>query len=123
MKKLETLIDQLSVTSQKSKDEIVQELTTFANFKFGTPISDKEGAIIKNIQEKLITGLYRMTDHSYVTRRPDLKGKFNIDALEMDYLERAANELGELGILEGTESYTRLTKPGILRAKEILGEI
>lgn len=86
-------------------------------------IIDKEEKIIKMIQNKLIIGLYKMPDHSYVTSRPDYKRKFNFDALEMDYLAKAANELGDLDILEGNENYTKLTKSGIFRAKELLGEI
>ena len=122
-KELETLITELSTSSEKSVTEITQALADFAKVKYGSITTEQEQAIIKSVQEKLITGLYRMTNHSYVTSRPDYKNKFGFDELEMDYLEKAANELGELEILEGNQNYTKLSKSGILKAKELFGEI
>jgi hypothetical protein len=120
---LEKLIAELSVSSKKSVEEITQELADFSAVKYGSITTEQEKSIIKLVQDKLIKGLYRMSNHSYVTSRPDYKSQFGFDDLEMEYLKKAANELGDLEMLEGNENYTKLTKSGILKAKELLGEI
>ncbi|PHR44298.1 MAG: hypothetical protein COA32_14895 [Fluviicola sp.] len=121
--KLQEKITDLSESSGKTKEEITQALADFAETKFGSILTEDEEAIIKEIQEKLIERYYQMPDHTQVTKRPDYKNDFGLDDLEMDYAERAGNELGDLGILEGNENYTKLTKKGVLRAKKLLGHI
>ena len=123
IEELEKLITELAVTSEKSKEEMIQELADFAKSKFNSILKEDEEKVIKLIQEKLIIGLYKMANHSYVSNRPDYKEKFGFDDLEMKHLEQSANELGDLDILEGSETYTKLTDKGILKAKKLLGEI
>jgi len=122
-KKLQKRITELSELSGKSEEEINQALADFAETKFSSISTEEEESIIKQIQENLIRGLYRMTNHSYVTSRPNYKDKFDFDDLEMGYLKKAANELEDLEILEGNDNYTKLTKKGILKAKKLLGHI
>src|SRR5690554_4255563 len=119
-KKLQKRITELSELSGKSEEEINQALADFAETKFSSISTEEEESIIKQIQENLIRGLYRMTNHSYVTSRPNYKDKFDFDDLEMGYLKKAANELEDLEILEGNDNYTKLTKKGILKAKKLL---
>lgn len=123
MKELEALIDQLSVTSQKSKAEIIADLSEIATLKYGKAFTDNQRQLIENIQRKLITSLYKRSGHEYVSRRADWKKDFGFDNADMELFEQAARELLNAGILEMGEYYTKLTNEGILKAKEFFGEL
>lgn len=120
---LKALIEELAKVSQKTESKIIADLAEIAKTKYGTYIEGHEREIIELVQNKLIRGFYRMPNYSYVTSRPNYKTKFDFDDLEMKYLSQAANELGDLGFLEGNETYTQLTEKGILKAKQLRGEL
>jgi len=123
IEELKNLVEQLSETSGNNQDEILQDLADYAQLKYGNNISDNERKIIETVKEKLIKGLYKMRDNSYVTRRPDYGEKFGLDKLELNVLEQAGEELEKEDLLEGNENYVKLTDKGVLEAKKLRGDL
>lgn len=120
---LEKLVEQLSKTSGKNQTEIIHDISGFAQLKYGNNISENERKIIETVKEKLLIGLYKMPNNSYVTSRPDYGIKFGLDRLELNLLEQAAEELVKAELIEGGAHYTQLTDKGVLEVKKIRGEL
>jgi hypothetical protein len=123
IQELERLVEQLSQTSGKKQAEIFQDLADFAQIKYGNNISDNERMIIDTVKEKLLNGLYKMADNSYVKSRPDYGSEFGLDRLELNVLEKAGNELERADLLEGGTNYIKLTDKGVLEAKKLRGDL
>lgn len=120
---LEKLVEQLTQTSGKNQTEIIEDLADFAQVKYGNNISDNERKIVDTVKEKLLLGLYKMPNNSYVTARPDYGTKFGLDRLELNLLEQAGQELEKSGLVEGGAHYTQLTDNGVLEAKKLRGDL
>lgn len=123
IEELKNLVEQLSETSGVNQDEILQDLADFAQLKYGKNISENERKIIETVKEKLIKGLYKMRDNSYVTSRPDYGEKFGLDRLELNVLKQAGDELEKEDLLDGNENYVKLTDKGVLEAKKLRGDL
>ena len=123
IEELTTLVEQLSETSGIEQAEILKDLADFAQLKYGNNFSDNERKIIETVKEKLLLGLYKMPDNSYVTRRPNYGEKFGLDKLELKVLNQAGEELEKAGLLEGNENYTKLSDEGVLEAKKLRGDL
>lgn len=123
IEELTTLVEQLSSTSGIDQAEILKDLADFAQLKYGNNIADNERKIIGTVKEKLLQGLYKMPDNSYVTSRPDYGEIFGLDRLELDVLNQAGDELEKAGLLEGGKNYIKLTDEGVLEAKKLRGDL
>lgn len=120
---LEQLIGQLAQSSKINEADIIKDVADYAQLKFGNNITAKERAIIDKIKEKIILGLYKMIDHTLVSKKPDLKKVFGFDSLDLKYAQKASEELEKEGLIEGQPNYSKLLDEGILKAKELLGII
>lgn len=123
IQQLEQLIEQLAQTSKINQSDIIKDLSDYAQLKFGNNVTAKERKIIDRVKEKIISTLYKMQDHTLVSKRPDIKRIFGFDNLDIQFVESASEELESEGILEGGQNYSKLTGRGVLKAKEISGEI
>jgi len=120
IQQLEQIIAQLSGNDSSKRSAITQDLADYAQLKYGSDRSEDERKIIDTVKEKLLIGYYNMPNHSYVTKRPDYKGKFGLDKLEMDALEQAADELETEKLIEGNDNYVQLTDKGVLAARKLI---
>lgn len=121
-KDLEKLITQLSENGEKSQEEIIADLGEYANVKFGRNVAESERAIINTLKDKIITNLYRLIRHEIIMRNPEIAKYLSLDALDMKYLNQAIEELHQEGLVT-TDYFIKLTDSGILKAKQLRGEL
>jgi hypothetical protein len=122
IEELNLLVKELASTSNVTESSILDSIANSAKLKFGKIASEEERELIDKIKKSLILGYYQMPNHSYVTKRPDFKGKFGFDDFDMKYLPSAGEELENEELIVGNENYTALTEKGIIYAKRLKGE-
>jgi hypothetical protein len=120
---LDQIIGEIVKTSNLKKDEIINDLADYAKLKFGNAVTEVERKLIDTVKVKIIDGYYNMKNHSYVTMRPDFKGMFGFDDLEMKVLPKAKLELEKEDLFEGAANYTKLNEKGVLKAKRQRGDL
>jgi len=123
IEELKKLIEDLSARSNIDKSEIIDEIAEYAKLKFGDLKSENERKTIDEVKRKLIKGLYRRANHSFVSSKPDYKKEFKLDELETKYLKKAGQELEKEELIEGNDNYIKLTDNGIIKAKNINEDI
>lgn len=123
IQELEKLLEELAPKNNLDKSEMISNIADYAKLKFENNFSDIERNLIDSLKIKLLKGFYKMSDHSYVSSRPNYKEKFDLDNLELKVLEQAGFELEKEGLVEGNENYTKLTDEGVLQAKILRGEL
>jgi hypothetical protein len=122
IKGLETLISEIATQQNTYKGAIIDDVVSFLNMKYGTAIMAKERELIDEVKMKIITKLYNAEMHK-VNVSSDIRKTFKLDLLEIDYVDNAADELEQEGLLKKQKSNLCLTKEGVMKFKSFYGEI
>lgn len=116
---LQEIIQQGEVT----ESQLYSDLLQIASFKYGSELSKNERKIIEAAKEKIITRLYVLENHQLDTSRYDPTKEFKLDALESQFLIKAEEELSLESAIEINGPKLKLMEAGILKYKEVFGEI
>lgn len=111
-------IETASVNTGKTIDEILITLNDFITQNYSTETTASKRKVIEEVKKKILVGLYRMDNHSLVSKRPNIKDIFDLDNYETTLANEASEELEKAGLIEGGEYFTKLTDKGVLVARE-----
>ena len=122
IKSLEKLISEIASQQNTYQGAIVDDLAIYLKLKYGTTIMEKERELIDEVKMKIVTKLYNSEMHK-ANVSSDVRKTFKLDLLEMDYVDVAADELEQEGLIKKSKSDIALTKEGVMKFKTFYGEI
>lgn len=120
---LEKILNQIAESKNIEISDIIEKMSDYAELRYSNCIEENDRKIIDTVKTKILKGLYKMPNHSYVTSKPNYKEKFKLDNLENEKVTHAVNELYSEGLIDGNENYAELTKNGILEVKILTGNL
>jgi len=119
---LSALITEAASSSNTDTEVIIADLAEIVKLKYGTAILEKERELIDEVKIKVITKLYNAEKHT-ASLKGDTGKTFKLDALEIDFLKAALQELQSEGLVVLSGNDAQLTKEGVLKFKKFYGEI
>lgn len=120
---LEKILNQIAESKNIEISDIIEKMSNYAELCYSDGIEEYDRKIVDTVKTKILKELYKMSNHSYVSSRPNYKEKFKLDNLENEKVEQAVNELYSEGLIDGNENYVELTKNGIFEVKRLTGNI
>lgn len=123
---LEVLAEQIARISADTgipAGSLIAELSDILQLKYGRVLLDKERELKNDVRIKILTRLYNTDGHTINLGTADASRHFRLDELENRYLDVAEGELLAEGLLQRDGRRIRLTDAGILKYKEIYGEL
>lgn len=122
IKGLEQLIDDVAAQNDIDKNAIVDDLADILKMKYGISIMAKERELIDEVKMRVITKLYNK-DMQKIPAKSDLSKVFQLDLLQLDYLDTAMTELEHEGLMKQDKADISLSKEGVMKFKEFYDEI
>jgi hypothetical protein len=122
----EVLMEQIARISADTgiqPGSLVAELSDILKLKYGGLLLEKERDLINEVRTKILTRLYNTDGHTIDLGTADANRHFRLDELEGRYLDNALGELLAEGLLAQEGRRIRLSDAGVLKYKEIYGEL
>ena len=116
-------IARISVDTGIPPGSLVAELSDILKLKYGGLLLEKERELVIEVRSKILTRLYNTDGHTIDLGKADANRHFRLDELENRYLDNAVGELLAEGLLAQEGRRVRLTDAGVLKYKEIYGEL
>jgi len=120
---LNKTIENISKNQKIEKGVIIDDIIDILKIKYGEILLEKEKELVFELKNKIITRLYSFDDHSIPANHASKKEIYKADRLDMNFLEKAENELVAEGLLENDGQNLRLTNSGVLKYKSFYGEV
>ena len=121
-KAFEQLINDTANQKNLPPSTIIEDLAEILKLKYGVSIMEKERQLIDEVKNKVITKLYNTENHMIANERA-LSATIKLDALELDYLKPALDELTHEGLIKIEKQEITLTSEGVMKFKTFYGEI
>ena len=123
IKDLEKTLNQIAKNTNLEISEIIEKISDYAELRYSNGVEENDRKITDTVKTKILKGLYKMPNHSYVSSRPNYQEKFKLDNLENKKVEQAVNELYSEGLIDGNSNYAELTENAILEVKKLTGNL
>jgi hypothetical protein len=119
LQKIKEKVESISKNKNIHEQEIYSAIDSFleSNYNYEVP-SDEVIPIIEEIKKKILVKLYRSDRHRIgVNRATKYDQLFNLDGIEMKYLDRAFTELESDGQVSSVMYEISLTEKGIMTVR------
>ena len=117
------LISKIALQERRQEEDVLEECAEILKIKYGVLLIEQERALVDELKNKIVTRLYNYENHSLELAELNKKEAFKADTLDMDFMERAEQELVVEGLIEKTSNSIALTEAGIVKFKSFYGEM
>lgn len=119
---LENKISEISQQKGIDESEIISNLLAHLIVNYDYNVSEgNERAIIENIKDRTLDTLYSNNNQmQHLYAYIEYQKIFGFDRLDLNYLERAWNELEAEGFVSVSDHQISMTEKGILKYKSVI---
>ena len=115
IEELNKTIENISKNQKIEKGLIIDDIVDILKIKYGEILLEKEKELVSELKNKIVTRLYGFDNHAIPANHSNKKDIYKADRLDMNFLEKAENELMAEGLLENDGQNLKLTNSGILK--------